>query len=242
VAILIRPNLALPLAFEKCGLPPFAAKKGGHHLFRLALAMAPALAVLLALNASRYGSPWSTGYGSTDALFTRAHVYANLLRYPRWLIETHTPFVLAPGAPWVLRRDPARARLAVASLAAVALLAATYLAYTVFDDWRYIRFLLPAIPILIALSVTVMRRMLAWLPDAAARAMLAMLVVSASLWYVQVARTRHAMDLQARSRPDVHRQSECRTRAGLLVHADERERDGRRRGPQRRCRRGSRRE
>ena len=90
---------------------------------------------------------WRTGYGSTEALFARAHVYANLLRYPRWVLETETPFVLlALGAPFVLRRDPARARLAWVSLAATALLLATYLAYTVFDDWWYIRFLLPAIP------------------------------------------------------------------------------------------------
>jgi hypothetical protein len=43
----------------------------------------------------------------------------------------------------------------------VALLAATYLAYTVFDDW-YIRFRRPRFPV-IALSVRVLRSLTQWL-------------------------------------------------------------------------------
>jgi hypothetical protein len=162
------------------------------------LAMLPGLAIFLALNAARYGSPFATGYGSADALFTRAHVYANLLRYPRWIFETHTPFVLlALAAPWLLRRDPARARLAWMSLAAAALLAATYLAYSVFDDWWYIRFLLPALPMTIALSVAVLRSLAARVPPSAGRIAFAAVVAAVSLYYVQVARARHATDLRA---------------------------------------------
>ena len=105
------------------------------------------------LNAVRYGSPLASGYGGTDVLFSMAHVAPNLDRYSRWLVETHTPFVaLALLAPVWMWRDGARARWAVAGGAAVILTAATYLAYTVFDDWWYIRFLLPALPVLLVLA------------------------------------------------------------------------------------------
>ena len=39
--------------------------------------------------------------------------------------------------------------MALVATTAVALTVATYLAYTVFDDWWYIRFLLPALPVLL---------------------------------------------------------------------------------------------
>lgn len=153
---------------------------------------------MLALNTARYGSPLATGYGSTEALFTRAHVDANLLRYPRWVLETHTPFVLlALAAPWTLRHDPARARLAWLSLMAAALLTATYLAYTVFDDWWYTRFLLPALPIVMVLSVSVLRSLWRGLSLPFERYGVPIVCAALALYYVSIARERHAMDLQA---------------------------------------------
>src|SRR5437868_3010221 len=118
--------------------------------------MTPGFALLLALNAARYGAPLASGYGDTGALFSLAHLGPNAARYPRWLLETHTPFLLlALAAPWTIGRGRGNRRLALVSLAGCALIGATYLAYTVFDDWWYTRFLLPAVPILIALSVAV---------------------------------------------------------------------------------------
>ena len=204
IAVLMRPNLALLLPLlllQERWLPSLSAKTGAH-LFRVGLRFAagaaPGLAIMLALNASRYGAPLATGYGSTDVLFTRAHVYANLLRYPRWILETHTPFVLlALAAPWTLRHDPARARVAWLSLAAVTLLTVTYFAYTVFDDWWYIRFLLPALPIVLVLSVSVLRSLLRGLPWPRERFVAIVICAALALYYVSIARQRHAMDLQA---------------------------------------------
>ncbi len=188
IAVLIRPNLAL-LALLLVWLHPRRA---------FAIGAAPGLIALLVLNAVRYGAPLTTGYGDTEALFTRAHVAANLLRYPLWLLETQSALpVLAIAAPFVLRRDRAHARLAWISLAAVALLFATYLAYTVFDDWWYIRFLLPALPILIALSVAVLRSLAAWLPSPAGGPALATLTVIVAGWSLHVALDRHVTGLQA---------------------------------------------
>src|SRR6185436_11366098 len=104
-------------------------------LFPFLAAAVPAGAVLLALNLARYGGVFASGYGDAGTLFALDRVGQNLARYPVWLLETQTPLVLlAIAAPWVLRRDPARARMAWISLAAVALLVLTYLIYTVFDD------------------------------------------------------------------------------------------------------------
>jgi hypothetical protein len=89
-------------------------------------AMVPGVVLLLALNAARYGSPLASGYGDTGTLFSAAHLAPNAARYSRWLLETHTPFVLlALAAPWVIPRAGGRRRLALAALAGSALIVAT---------------------------------------------------------------------------------------------------------------------
>jgi hypothetical protein len=76
------------------------------------------------------------------------------------------------------------------SLAAIALTVATYLAYTVFDDWWYIRFLLPVLPLLMVLSVAVAG-------GRSFRGVIAAgLCVALGGWHLHVARTRHVFDLQ----------------------------------------------
>jgi hypothetical protein len=162
----------------------------------------PGVVILLALNAARYESPFASGYGDAGTLFSLDRVGQNLARYPIWILETQTPFVLlAIAAPWMLRRDPNRARLAWISLLAVMLLVATYLAYTVFDDWWYIRFLLPALPILLALSAAVLRALTEWLPTAgpfrgARHSVLIATTAMLAAWYIHVAIDRHVNDLQ----------------------------------------------
>jgi hypothetical protein len=85
------------------------------------------------------------------------------------------------------------------SLAAIALTAATYLAYTVFDDWWYIRFLLPVLPLLMVLSVAVALESASWFPSGgrSLRSVIAAgLCVALGAWHLHVARTRHVFDLQ----------------------------------------------
>jgi hypothetical protein len=240
LAVLMRPNLALiviPLAFLSFRLKAETTETNFSVRLRaettelgfvvsafrrnvlFLLAMAPGLAVLAWLNAARYGSPMASGYGSADALFSVAHVGSNLARYPRWLFETETPFIAAAAlAPWWAGRNPARLRLVLVSLAAIVLTLGTYLAYTVFDDWWYIRFLLPALPPAIVLSVAVLLRAVSWLPPSAfARSASAdrrslgggwsggrtrpaaavILCVALCGWRLHVARTHHVFDLQA---------------------------------------------
>jgi hypothetical protein len=196
LAVLMRANLALvvlPLVFL---LPDRRA------LLRFVLAAAPAAAIMVGLNVARYGSPVASGYGDTGTLFSIAHLAPNATRYSRWLLETHTPFLLlALAAPWAIRRDEGKRRFALVSLAASALIVATYLAYTVFEDWWYTRFLLPALPTLLALSVAVVLRLTVWLPPLGGRSLRApaavILCLALGAWHLHVARERHVLDLQS---------------------------------------------
>jgi len=152
LAILCRPNLApIALAFLT-GLP---AARGRFLLFML-----PGLALVPVLNTVVYGAPLTTGYGDVGALFSLRHVGINVARYGEWFIATSPVLALGALAPVVLR-DPARAdsiRLVAFLLALAAVVVACYLPYLPFDVWWYLRFLLPAMPPLAALSAAVMTR------------------------------------------------------------------------------------
>jgi hypothetical protein len=114
-----------------------------------------------------YGSPLKSGYGDLATMFAVSHVWPNLQRYPRWLIEVHTPVIAAAiAAPWVLS-GPATKRHAIWLLVFVAATLACYLPYVVFDAWWYTRFLLPAIPPVLALSAAVAVMLIDRMPAAA---------------------------------------------------------------------------
>jgi hypothetical protein len=192
LAVLTRPNLAIAV------IPLLALLRTPRSWIRFALAALPGVAVLAWLNAVRYGSPLASGYGDAGALFSAAHVMPNLRRYPRWLLETQTPFIgLAALAPWWARSDRWRFRLTVVAGTSAALMTVTYLAYAVFDEWWYIRFLLPALPVVVVFSVAVFLRAAAWVFPHGGRSLFAIgITIPLALWYVQVGRSRHVFDLQ----------------------------------------------
>jgi Dolichyl-phosphate-mannose-protein mannosyltransferase len=199
LAVLTRPNLALVLAplvlvlMARDSAVP--SRRSIAPFLRFVAGSVPPFAALAWLNAVRYGAPFASGYGDAHALFQIAHVWPNLRRYPAWMIETQTPLILlAFLAPGVLRRNRI---LVVASLLSVLLLFATYLAYLVFDEWWYLRFMLPAVPILVALSVAVAMTLAPrpsprWVAAAAVCASVAF-----GAWYLHVARSRQVFALQS---------------------------------------------
>jgi len=98
-----------------------------------------------------YGSPLASGYGSLSVLFDVSHIAPNLTRYLGWLWSTHTPAIaLAVLAPWLL---PGSLTYLCVALFAVNL--GVYVPYVVFDDWSYLRFLLPTIPLVLILVAAV---------------------------------------------------------------------------------------
>lgn len=177
-ALLIRPNL-LPLAMVLGLFATAAAFRTGGRRPALTAATAfasglvPGVVALLGFQWATYGSPWRTGYGDLGALFSINHVLPNARLYLGWLYESHGPVLgLALLAPFVVhdtrqRRTDAQEhpgpRWSVALLlsASVATLVC-YLPYIEFDVWWYVRFLLPAIPLLIILTVAVLWRAVRW--------------------------------------------------------------------------------
>jgi hypothetical protein len=153
VAVLIRPNLA-PLAI----VPLLIARQ--RVLFAIPVAVA---AVFLAnFQWSLYGSPIRSGYGSAEDLFAVSNVVPNAQRYFSWLVATSPVLLLAPFGQVRLSGRQGRALGAFASLVVVA-----YLIYAVFDQWSYLRFLLPALAVFcvfaaVALMAWIERRPTPW--------------------------------------------------------------------------------
>ena len=154
IAILIRPNL-VPIAgvlgawmvWREISTP------GNDRAVRLAAfvgGVLPGCAAIAAINNWLYGAPSASGYGDLANLFSVANIAINLRRYAAWLTETQSPIVLAGAAALVVpssRIWPDESRSMARLLAMVAIVTVLiYAAYTPFQDWWYLRFLLPAWP------------------------------------------------------------------------------------------------
>jgi hypothetical protein len=209
-AVLTRPNLA-PLAIwlsAGVALGSFRHSRSPSRAASALAAFAVPLSVgtgfLLWVNNHWYGDPLGSGYGSASELFALANVPINIIRYPRWLIETQTPVAvvgaLAPAAAWWGWSDAAgggrgRVPAMLFALGFIAIVLGSYLAYSPFDDWWYLRFLLPALPLLLILTSAVLlgvaERIPAWL-----RAPVVILALTAlATHYVATARDRKAFEL-----------------------------------------------
>ena len=141
LAVLIRPNLA-PLA-----IVPFLF---AHKRLSFAVPVAIAGIFLAFVQWVWYGSPLRSGYGSAEELFALANVMPNASRYVRWMLATAPVMLFGVIAFWRFRRE----RIAQAMAAFAVLVVASYLIYAVFDDWSYLRFLLPALAVLAILAAS----------------------------------------------------------------------------------------
>ncbi len=178
-AVLIRPNLA-PLAI----VPLVVVERR----VAFAIPVAIAAAVLAALQSAWYGSPLRSGYGSTDELFAWSNIAGNVPRYASWFLSTAP--ALAMGLLGSVRLRTNRSAQALAVFAAMVI--AAYLVYAVFDDWSYLRFLLPALG---AFAVLAAVELAAWIDRSpiVMRPLLLFAVVAAvtthAMWWMQRAGT-----------------------------------------------------
>jgi hypothetical protein len=198
-ALLVRPNLLpLTLVFGVWFLlarPPHGGRRI-REAIGLAIGIAPGVVLVAMIHDQLYGAPWKSGYGSLESLYHWRYLAANLAKYPRWLAETQTPLIFAGLIPVVLalrsdwwanvqstraadaadRTRPARADVLVLAgfVAAVWL---SYLFYYPFEVWWYLRFLLPAYPMMLLLAVEGWTRILLKLPYALRASALAAIVV-----------------------------------------------------------------
>jgi hypothetical protein len=144
LAIAIRPNLA-PLIVMPAGF--LIAHRGDW--FRFLAAAAPGAIFIAAVNAHLYGSPLASGYGELGPAFAWSHGIVNAERYGSWLVEAHT--LLIALAVVALARTGSATRGWMAAFAGGVV--ASYLFYIEFDKWAFVRFLLPALPMLLVLMV-----------------------------------------------------------------------------------------
>ncbi|MGH9254748.1 MAG: hypothetical protein ACRD3C_09270 [Vicinamibacterales bacterium] len=193
-AVLMRPNL-VPLGIPLALFLLFRPERTWHERVRAgaafgAYAALGPIAVAL-IQYSFYGSPLASGYGALDALFSIENIAPNAVRYASWLTDTQTTvWVLAAAAPFLVP-----GAVTGLCLALFLINVACYLPYVVFDDWSYVRFLLPTLPLAIVLAIasidSILRRVVPWLARPAVAVVAVMLVVI----YVGEAEIRHVFRL-----------------------------------------------
>jgi hypothetical protein len=176
IAILIRPNLVVLAAvlglwfvIRRSDRLPGRPLSRLVHLAAFAAGLAPGVVATCVIFNSLYGSPFVSGYGSFNQQFAWANVGPNITNYTAWLIESQTVLsLMGVGAILVpLRRlwpaVPDRRVFWIMGIFS-AVLWAQFCFYLVFEDWGFLRFLLPFWPLLmlglgaVALAVVSIRR------------------------------------------------------------------------------------
>jgi len=195
VAILVRPNL-LPLGVV-IGVyllvqPDRFWRERVAHAIAYAIPCAAGCATVALVQWRFYGSPLASGYGAVGDIFAFAHIAPNVSRYGVWLAQTQTPLVLLVlAAPFVLPRA-----FALLGLAVAAAVAAVYLPYLVFEDWQYVRFLLPAMPILTVLLLGTVAVMVQRVSARQVSTVLGVVAVALAAHGVWMARSHQAFALR----------------------------------------------
>jgi hypothetical protein len=158
LAILIRPNLAPLIVFPAALVASNAAAQAGVRVRRLvafAVTCLPFVVLVAWINHDLYGSFLVSGYGHASSIYRWQNLRPNLERYPRWLWETQGVYVFAFLLAVALPRGPKpeSRRLHWILLAYIAGVFGCYLFYIPFDDWWYLRFVIPAMPPMFVLSI-----------------------------------------------------------------------------------------
>lgn len=208
-AIAVRPNL-LPLAIPFVLLLLLARQVSSWSLrvrrsAVFAVATLPGLVATLWMNALFYGSPFSSGYGDPALLFQWSHVSSNVVRYPQWLLESQTLWiVLGLASPFILRntaagtgRSYSPVAMALTALGVLAMGLVVYLPYVVFDSWTYLRFLLPGVLLLVVTSAAVTVGLFARAPRRLQAVALCLVAAGLAGWFVKGASERYVFDLAA---------------------------------------------
>jgi hypothetical protein len=203
-AIAVRPNL-LPMGVV-IGLfllvrPERPWRERARDAAMFAMGSMPGCVFVAVVQAMFYGSPLRSGYGALTDLFAMNHIGPNAIRYATWMWQSHgAVWLLALAVPLVLP-----GWLTTMLLSLVIVNVACYLPYAVFNDWWYLRFLLPAIAILLVLAMAVVDALLhlwrepLWLARDKGfyhRCGAIVLAIIVCVFFIREARHRSVFDLQ----------------------------------------------
>ena len=158
-AIAMRPNL-LPMGVVLGSFllvrPERPWRERGRDAAMFAAASLPGCLLVAVIQQVFYGSPLRSGYGTLPTLFAAEHIVPNAIRYATWMWQSHGfVWLLAFAAPFLLR-----GWLTTLLMSLVIFNIACYLPYAVFNDWWYLRFLLPAIAVLLVMAIAVVDALL----------------------------------------------------------------------------------
>jgi hypothetical protein len=163
LGLLVRPNLPLlALVLVLWILISGRTKHAAVRAVLFSIPVAAAAALIAVLFSVWFGSPLHSGYGPANQIYGLANLWPNLQRYPVWLWRSQGAWVLfALLSPVLLaRRSESRAAIALCWIVFLATLFC-YLSYLPWEQWWYLRFLLPgfgALYVLISSGVVVLAR------------------------------------------------------------------------------------
>ena len=194
-AILMRPNLvpmAIPIGLFILLRPERSWHERIQGAIRYAAAAAPGAIAVAFIQRAYYGSALQSGYSSIGGLCSAAFIAPNATRYVSWMTQAHTAaWLLALAAPLLLP-GPLTALFISLFLVNVA----SYLPFAVFNEWQYLRYLLPTIPLLLILTVAVIDAVCRRIRPAIAPATVAIATVILALLFVRYARDGETFGLQ----------------------------------------------
>jgi hypothetical protein len=164
--LMIRPNLVL-LALVPVITWLIAWRDRRTEIMAFGVGLAPGVIAIAALNTYLYGSPLTSGYGALGDIYSWSSAWPNLQRYSLWLVQTQTPLVALAIIPFAVpsvfpSHTRASARLCLALLLGLTLF--SYIFYSPFEIWTYLRFLLPAYPAMFVLMAMGIRFLCVKLP------------------------------------------------------------------------------
>ncbi len=180
-AILLRANTA-PLAAVPALLLLSRPDARLTRITGFAMMTVPAVTFIAVLNARWHGSPFRSGYGTLDTLYSMTYLAQNIRSYGGWFVATQTPLAfLWLAAPYIVeQRRVERYRLALVSIVYPLAVFALYATYLTFNDWAFLRFLLLAYPAICASLATVFVTF-AWQVNPRRLAVAAVIAVIASM-------------------------------------------------------------
>jgi len=228
IAIVIRPNLmplaavlALWMIWQDATRTSWRGRLARGAVFSVGIL--PGSALIALLNNAWYGSPLQSGQGGLDYLFSAENLGTNLIRYPRWFVETQTPLAAAAAAlllvPWKRvwhTPETSRAAALFGGLLLVALL--IHALFAQLEEWWYLRYLLAAWPgIFVGLAILLSR---IWeRPGVAMKIAGAAVAAAVSFNGLRVAEDRGAFTnaVPERRYPDVAQLVNAHTETGAVI-------------------------